>query len=50
MQNLINFITGGASDFTPQAIVGVVVFVVIFEGIIGLLSAILSTSKGVYGR
>lgn len=45
MQDLINFITGGSTDFTIQAIVGLFVFTLIYEGIMLLLSQIVSTTR-----
>lgn len=45
MQELINFITSGSTDFTPQTIVGLIVFTLIFDGIMALLSQIVSTTR-----
>lgn len=42
MGNLINFITGGAETFTPDAIVGIIVFVTIFDGLSFLVASALS--------
>ena len=33
MENLINFIIGDATTFEPRAIVGIIVFVLIFDGL-----------------
>ena len=44
MSSLINFITGGAETFTPAVLVGLFVFVSIWDGLCNLLS---SFSKGV---
>lgn len=46
MQNLIDFITGGVTEFTPQTIVGIIVFVLIFDGIMGVVSECVGISKG----
>lgn len=40
MDDLIQFITGGAETFTPAAIVGIIVFCSIFNGICYLVGAI----------
>lgn len=42
MENLINFITGGAETFTPSAIVGIIVFVTIFDGLSFLIASVMS--------
>lgn len=44
MNDLIQFITGGAETFTPAVMVGLIVFVYLADGIFTLVSSIL---KGV---
>ena len=44
MNDLINYITNGATEFTPDVMVGLIVFVVMFDGICSLIGAML---KGV---
>lgn len=45
MQDLINFITGGSTEFTPQTIVGLIVFTLIFEGIMLLISQLVTLAR-----
>lgn len=40
MENLINFILGDATTFEPRAIVGIMVFVIIFDGLSFMVSAL----------
>lgn len=45
MQTLIEMITGGAAEFTPQTIVGVIVFVMILDCIGSIAFSILSVGR-----
>lgn len=40
MQTLINFITNGSAEFTPQVMVGLIVFVLILDGLCMLIGSI----------
>lgn len=42
MQTLIDMITGGVNEFTPQTIIGVIVFVMIVDCIGSIAGSILS--------
>lgn len=42
MQGLIEFITGGVTEFTPQTIVGVIVFVMIVDCIGSIVGSMFS--------
>lgn len=39
MENLINFIIGDATTFEPRAVVGLIVFVCIFDGFAFMISS-----------
>lgn len=45
MENLINFITGGAETFTPAVMVGLIVFVLICDGLFMVISNILGGGR-----
>ncbi len=40
MENLINFIIGESTTFEPKTVVGIIVFVIIFDGLAFMVSAI----------
>lgn len=40
MENLINFIIGSDANFTPRSIVGIMVFIIIFDGLAYMISSI----------
>lgn len=46
MQALIEMITGGVTVFTPQAVVGVIVFVMIVDCIASIASSIMAVGRG----
>lgn len=42
MENLIQFILNGSEDaFTPSVMIGLIVFVIIFDGLCNLVGAVL---------
>lgn len=45
MENIINFITNGSSEFTPQVVVGLIVFCLILECIGAIAYNILKTGR-----
>lgn len=42
MQALIDMLTGGVAEFTPQTLVGLVVFVMVVDCIASIVSSVLS--------
>lgn len=40
MENLINFIVGDATTFEPRVLVGLIVFVCIFDGFAFMISSL----------
>lgn len=40
MENLINMITGGSTEFTPSVLVGIITFCIIWEGICRLVQSL----------
>ena len=45
MSDLIQYITGGSTEFTPAVLVGLIVFLCIFDGLCGLVGAIIKGVK-----
>lgn len=45
MQTLIEMITGGINEFTPQTIIGVIVFVMTIDCISSIANSIMSTGR-----
>lgn len=45
MDNIINFITNGSTDFSPQVVVGLIVFCLILESIGAIVYNILKISR-----
>lgn len=45
MQTLIDMITGGATEFTPQVVIGVIVFVMIVDCIGSIVASIFSVGR-----
>lgn len=45
MEEIIQFITGGADTFTPSVMVGIIVFCMIYDGICNLISGIIGGMK-----
>lgn len=45
MNELVNEICGGATEFTPQAIIGIIVFMLIFEGLMGIVALMIKGVK-----
>lgn len=45
MDNIINFITNGSAEFTPQVIVGLIVFCLIIESIGSIVYNILKIGR-----
>ncbi len=45
MNDLINFITGGADTFTPAVMVGLIVFCLIMDSLALLVSSVLEVSR-----
>lgn len=45
MENLINLIVGDATTFEPRAVVGLIVFVCIFDGLAFMISGLLGGKR-----
>lgn len=45
MQTLIDMITGGVTEFTPQTIVGLIVFVIIVDCIASIAYSVMSIGR-----
>lgn len=45
MENIVYLITGGSTEFTPQVLVGFLVFVIIIDSICSIIKSVLKVGN-----